>query len=422
MSGTNGLSASGVLARVAEKTVVAEGLVTLTLTDPDGARLPDRTPGSHIDLALPGGTTRQYSLCGDRWDACSYRVGVLREPAGRGGSAYVHDELADGALVGIGVPRNNFRLVTSEEYLFIAGGVGIPPLLPMIVQAEMLGADFTVLYGGRSRDSMAFLDRYDVYAMGRYGQVRAALVDWQGFQSGAVVGLVHYRQDPGPPHGPLETDTPRRSSSGAGGNPERPLAAAVVDPVVRRRRAVGRRGTGAAGVRCGDGAERGVSAVRLPRRGRHPRGRPGERAAPGRSPVQLVRAAERPRRQRAGHAGKRAARIRAQCAREALTGDGFGAQVWAAADRGDIATARAPQGMRAMLSAGVDTTVHGLGAVLYAFATHSEQWQALWRAPRLARMAFDEAVRWQSPGQTFFRTATSDIQIGDTRIAEGMKT
>jgi len=78
--------------------------------------------------------------------------------------------------------------------------------------------------------------------------------------------------------------------------------------------------------------------------------------------------------------------------------------------------------MRAMLSAGVDTTVHGLGAVLYAFATHSEQWQALRRAPRLARMAFDEAVRWQSPGQTFFRTATSDIQIGDTRIAEGMKT
>lgn len=143
--------------------MVAEGIVTLTLTDPDGARLPDWTPGSHIDLVLPNGTTRRYSLCGDRWDSYSYRVGVLREPAGRGGSAYVHDELAVGALVEIGGPRNTFRLVTSEEYLFIAGGVGITPLLPMIVQAEMLGVDFTVLYGGRSRGSMAFLDELSGY-------------------------------------------------------------------------------------------------------------------------------------------------------------------------------------------------------------------------------------------------------------------
>ena len=101
MSGTNGLSASGVPAQVAEKFLVAEGLVTLTLTDPDGARLPDWNPGSDFDPVLPDGTTRQYSLCGDRWDAYSYRVGVLREPAGRGKSAYVHDELTVGALVGI---------------------------------------------------------------------------------------------------------------------------------------------------------------------------------------------------------------------------------------------------------------------------------------------------------------------------------
>lgn len=70
---------------VAAKERVAEGVVSLTLTHPDGGRLPDWTPGSHIDLVLPEGTTRQYSLCGDRWDAYTYRVAVLREPDGRGG-------------------------------------------------------------------------------------------------------------------------------------------------------------------------------------------------------------------------------------------------------------------------------------------------------------------------------------------------
>ncbi|MEY9211855.1 oxidoreductase [Thermobifida halotolerans] len=144
--------------RVAAKTAVADGVVTLTLTHPEGRRLPDWTPGSHIDLTLPNGTTRQYSLCGDRWDAHSYRVGVLREPASRGGSAFVHDELAEGDTVTIGGPRNNFRLAPSPRYLFVAGGIGITPLLPMIGQADLLDADWHLLYGGRTRATMAFLD------------------------------------------------------------------------------------------------------------------------------------------------------------------------------------------------------------------------------------------------------------------------
>lgn len=141
---------------VRSKETVAEGVVSLTLTRPDGGRLPDWTPGSHIDLVLPEGTTRQYSLCGDRWDACSYRIAVLREPDGRGGSAYVHDRLAPGDTVGMGGPRNHFHQVPAERYLFIAGGIGITPLLPMIQQASMTGADWTLLYGGRTRASMAF--------------------------------------------------------------------------------------------------------------------------------------------------------------------------------------------------------------------------------------------------------------------------
>jgi ferredoxin-NADP reductase len=141
---------------VSAKERVAEGVVSLTLAHPDGARLPDWTPGSHIDLVLDGGTTRQYSLCGDRWDPYHYRVAVLREPAGTGGSAYVHERLRTGDRVGVGGPRNHFPLVPSDTYLLIAGGIGITPLLPMLHQAELLGAEWRLLYGGRSRGSMAF--------------------------------------------------------------------------------------------------------------------------------------------------------------------------------------------------------------------------------------------------------------------------
>ncbi|KQS61122.1 ferredoxin [Geodermatophilus sp. Leaf369] len=149
--------------RVTARETVADGVVALTLADPAGARLPDWTPGSHVDLVLPTGLTRQYSLCGDRWDASTYRVAVLREPIGRGGSAWVHDELAVGDLVGVGGPRNQFRLVPAPRYLFIAGGIGITPLLPMIDAARRLGADWRLVYGGRTRDSMAFLDELAVH-------------------------------------------------------------------------------------------------------------------------------------------------------------------------------------------------------------------------------------------------------------------
>ncbi|GAB2817063.1 PDR/VanB family oxidoreductase [Actinocorallia aurea] len=149
--------------QVTAKRRVADGVVALTLRRPDGGRLPDWSPGAHVDLVLPGGTTRQYSLCGDRWDAHAYRIGVLREPAGRGGSAYVHDELAEGDRVGIGGPRNNFRLAPAGRYLFVAGGIGITPLLPMIVQAELQDVPWTLHYGGRTRTSMAFLDELAVH-------------------------------------------------------------------------------------------------------------------------------------------------------------------------------------------------------------------------------------------------------------------
>ena len=186
--------------RVTSKDAQADGVLTLELAAPAGGRLRDWTPGSHIDLVLPNGLTRQYSLCGDRWDPCTYRVGVLLELESRGGSSYVHDELQPGDLVGVGGPRNNFPLVPSEQYLFVAGGIGITPLLPMIRQADLLGADWRLLYGGRQRASMAFLDELAGY--GDRVQVMPedefGLLDLRGFLGEPRAGVKLYCCGPAP--------------------------------------------------------------------------------------------------------------------------------------------------------------------------------------------------------------------------------
>ncbi|MFF7281150.1 2Fe-2S iron-sulfur cluster-binding protein [Streptomyces griseorubiginosus] len=147
---------------VASRTPVSDGVVSLTLRRPDGGPLPSWTPGAHIDVLLDtdaGDLVRQYSLCGDPADRGAWQIAVLREPQGRGGSAYVHHRLLEGAAVRVRGPRNNFPLRPAARHLFIAGGVGITPILPMVEAAEAAGADWSLLYGGRTRASMAFLDR-----------------------------------------------------------------------------------------------------------------------------------------------------------------------------------------------------------------------------------------------------------------------
>ena len=143
---------------VEERVDVSEGVVALTLTSRDGSELPAWEPGAHVDLVLADDLVRQYSLSGDPADRTSYRVGVLREPEGRGGSAAVHDTLRPGSRVEVRGPRNHFALVPSPRYVFIAGGIGITPILPMIRAAEAAGADWTLTYGGRTRSTMAFVD------------------------------------------------------------------------------------------------------------------------------------------------------------------------------------------------------------------------------------------------------------------------
>ncbi|WP_081265086.1 PDR/VanB family oxidoreductase [Prescottella equi] len=142
---------------VESRVQVADGIVSLSLVDPGGQRLAPWTPGSHIDLFLPNGMSRQYSLCGDRWDPYRYRVAILHEHGGRGGSRWIHENLREGAVLGYGGPRNHFPLVPAERYLFIAGGIGITPILPMVEQAVRTGRPWKLLYGGRSRQSMAYL-------------------------------------------------------------------------------------------------------------------------------------------------------------------------------------------------------------------------------------------------------------------------
>ncbi|MFE6160454.1 PDR/VanB family oxidoreductase [Streptomyces sp. NPDC056486] len=138
---------------------LAEGVVRLSLTHPSGARLPAWSPGAHIDLVLGPDLVRQYSLCGDPGDASLLQVAVLHEPESRGGSQYVHDVLAVGDTVRVIGPRNHFQLLGSQRYVFIAGGIGITPILPMIAAADRRGADWRLVYGGRSRATMAFAEQ-----------------------------------------------------------------------------------------------------------------------------------------------------------------------------------------------------------------------------------------------------------------------
>jgi len=144
-----------------EKTVLAEDVVELKFKA--RSTLPPWEAGSHIDLLLGPDLARQYSLCSDPQDRRYLSVAVLREPEGRGGSAFVHDELLEGQQIQIRGPRNNFPLVGSPRYQFIAGGIGITPILCMIREAARAGADWHLLYGGRRRDSMAYLEELEQY-------------------------------------------------------------------------------------------------------------------------------------------------------------------------------------------------------------------------------------------------------------------
>ncbi|MFI6353586.1 PDR/VanB family oxidoreductase [Streptomyces sp. NPDC050743] len=141
---------------------VADEVLAVTLADPDGGSLPPWKPGAHVEVVL-GEHIRHYSLCGDPVDSDAYRLGILREPTGRGGSAYAHETLRVGHRLAVGWPRNQFPLVRGERYVFVAGGIGITPLLPMIEQVDREGLPWRLVYGGRRLSAMAFVDELERY-------------------------------------------------------------------------------------------------------------------------------------------------------------------------------------------------------------------------------------------------------------------
>lgn len=178
----------------------ADGVVALILESADRAPLPEWTPGAHVDIHVPGDKVRQYSLSSRPEVTNQWRLGVLREIDGRGGSAWIHDRVVVGTALRVSAPRNNFALHEAARYRFIAGGIGITPLLPMIAEVERTGAPWQLLYGGRSRKSMAFLTELEAY--GNRVMVRpqdeAGLLDLAAFLSDPQPGERIYACGPEP--------------------------------------------------------------------------------------------------------------------------------------------------------------------------------------------------------------------------------
>ncbi|MGB3771608.1 MAG: PDR/VanB family oxidoreductase [Rhodococcus sp. (in: high G+C Gram-positive bacteria)] len=139
-----------------------ENVVGLTLRRLDGGRVPPWRPGSHLDLALPSGRRRQYSLCGDPLEDDAYSIAVRLVPDGGGGSAEVHS-LDVGDRLSVTGPRNAFPFVASGSALFIAGGIGITAIIPMVRFARSVGMDWHLVYSGRSRESLPFLDEVSTW-------------------------------------------------------------------------------------------------------------------------------------------------------------------------------------------------------------------------------------------------------------------
>lgn len=174
--------------RVAKRTMETDRVMALEFEHPSDEDLPAWNPGAHIDVLVGDGSARQFSLCSDPADRRRYRVGILHDPEGTGGSVYLHDKVNIGDILSISEPRNHFDLGTATKYHFVAGGIGITPLLPMIRAAEDAGADWDLVYCARSRDAMAFTEELTAYGdkvtlWASQEKGRLALDQWLGASS-----------------------------------------------------------------------------------------------------------------------------------------------------------------------------------------------------------------------------------------------
>ncbi|MEX3933707.1 2Fe-2S iron-sulfur cluster-binding protein [Paraburkholderia phymatum] len=146
--------------RVARRSVEAEGIVSFEFASADGRELPAFDAGAHIDVHVPGGLIRQYSLCNSPADRRRYQIAVLRDEQSRGGSAGMHESVHEGDEIRISAPRNHFPLAHGEvKHLLLAGGIGLTPLLCMAEHLGDAGASFEMHYCTRSRSRAAFIER-----------------------------------------------------------------------------------------------------------------------------------------------------------------------------------------------------------------------------------------------------------------------
>lgn len=277
----------------------------------------------------------------------------------------------------------------------------------------------------REAGPVVYLSQYGIWAMARYEHVHAALTDHTTYCSGRGVGLAdfHTEQPWRPPSLLLEADPPAHTAVRTAMN-------AVIAPRTVRRFREGFAATAAA--LAEDLLARGTfdavtdlaevyplqvfpDIVGLPAEGR-------ENLLPY---AALAFNAFGPRNARTEQALAKAAPVQEwiwnSCQREALHPDGLGASIWAAADAGDITHEQAPMLVRSLLTAGLDTTVHGIANTLQALAANPDQWAALHAKPALAKFAFDEALRYAGPVQTFFRTTTRPVEVAGTVIPDGAK-
>ncbi len=149
--------------RVARKAVEAEGICSFELVAVDGRPLPAFSAGSHVDVQVPGGPLRQYSLCNDPAESHRYLIAVLKDAASRGGSAGMHERVNEGDLLTISAPKNHVALAhDAKRHLLLAGGIGITPLLCMAERLATAGADFDLHYCTRSAARTAFRERIAV--------------------------------------------------------------------------------------------------------------------------------------------------------------------------------------------------------------------------------------------------------------------
>jgi 4-methoxybenzoate monooxygenase (O-demethylating) len=277
----------------------------------------------------------------------------------------------------------------------------------------------------RETGPVVWLEQYGIWAMARHQEVRDALTDWQTYCSSAGVGLSDFRKEPPwrPPSIILEADPPlhtrtravlTRILSPAAINILRTTFEREAEQLVARL--VGQREfDGIADLAEAYPLKVFPDAVGLAEDGR-------DNLLPYGS---MVFNSFGPRNDLFDSAMANAGPVRdwimSKCSRAALAPDGLGMQIFAAVDSGELTEAEAGMLVRSFLSAGIDTTVYGLGNALYCFARNPEQWTIVRENPKLIRGAFEEVLRFEAPVQTFFRTTTRDVEVGGVRMGDGEK-